>query len=118
MAKLKPVTGSTEKELFRGLLESIDTRFGTSSREHFHVYYPPDGYTQEDIKKAHQEYILNGGDPDTPFFIVKYESAKKSPPQEANVGDEGNIGDEDTPKNPKQIAQQRLDKTGFTDCLD
>lgn len=119
MAKSKPLTGSTTKELFKGLLESIDQKFGTSSREHFHVFYAPDGATKEDIEKAHQEYIRDGGDPDTPFFTVQFVSAKKSPPQEANVGDVGNIvGDEYTLQNHKQITQHRLDKTGLADCLD
>lgn len=117
MPEQKSSSGLKKKELFGRLLDFIDQKFGTSSREHFHVYYAPDDCTGEDIEKAHQEYIGNGGDPDTPFFIVKFVSAKMSPPQEARASYEGNIGDEDTPKNPTQIAQQRLDKTGF-DCLD
>ncbi len=83
------------------------------------MFFAPDGCTDEDIVKAKKEYLENGGDPDILFFVIEFVSAKKSAPQEANITNEENIdGDGDTLKTPKQIVQQRLDKTGFDNCLD
>ena len=119
MPEQKSSSGLKKKELFGRLLDLIDQKFGTSSREHFHVYYPPDDCTDEDIKKAHQEYIRNGGDPDTPFFIVKYESATMSLPEEANVTHEENVEKRGYPKKPQTDrptapGQNRLRLPGLT----
>jgi hypothetical protein len=34
----------------------------------------PEGYTDEDIDRAHQEYLFNGGDPDISFIVIKFVS--------------------------------------------
>ena len=120
MFEKKLSKGSRKEELFEGILELIEKKFGTNTaKEGAHLFFAPDGCTDEDIDKAHQEYIRDGGDPDIPFIVIHFVPAKKSPPQEAKDSNEGNIErDRGTPKNPNQIAEQRLDKPSFADCLD